>query len=61
MENLDLLIFSAILVVLFILFGIGTLVEFSRMNREKFDADKDKGGVVSLQNFIGKILMGSKK
>jgi hypothetical protein len=61
MENLDLIIFSVILILLFILFAIGTLAEFSRMSKEKFDANKDKGGVVSLQKFIGKILMGSKK
>lgn len=61
MENLDLIIFSAILVVLFILFGIGTIAEFNRMSTEKFDKDKNKGGVMNLKNFIGKILIGSEK
>jgi amino acid transporter len=61
MENLDLIIFSAILILLFILFAIGTLAEFSRMSKEKFDENKDKGGVISLQKFIGKILMGPQK
>jgi hypothetical protein len=58
MENLDLIIFTIILVVLFIIFGIATLAEFSRMSNDKFDKDKDKGGVMNLKNFIGKILMG---
>jgi hypothetical protein len=61
MENLDLVIFSAILVVLFILFGIGTLAEFSKMNNEPFDKEKHKGGVMDLKNFIGKILIKSDK
>jgi hypothetical protein len=61
MENLDLIIFSIILVVLFILFGIGTIAEFNRMSNEPFDAEKDKGGIVSLKNFTGKILVGSNK
>jgi hypothetical protein len=56
MENLDLIIFSVILVILFILFIIGTLIEFNRMGNEPYDAKKDKGGVVSLKNFIGKFL-----
>ncbi len=61
MENLDLIIFSAILVVLFILFGIGTIAQFNRMSKEEFDEDKNKGGVVTLKNFIGKIFIGSEK
>jgi hypothetical protein len=56
MENLDLIIFSGILVLLFILFGIGTLAEFSRMSNETFDAEKNKGGVETLKKFIGKFL-----
>ncbi len=61
MENLDLIIFSAILVVLFILFGIGTIAQFSRMSKEEFDKDKNKGGVMTLKNFIGKIFVGPDK
>lgn len=61
MENLDLIIFSIILVVLFIIFGIGTLAEFSRMSNEPFEKDRNKGGVMNLKNFIGKILVGSEK
>lgn len=61
MENLDLIIFSIILVVLFILFGIGTIAQFSRMSNEEFDKDKNKGGVVNLKNFIGKIFIGKEK
>ena len=59
MENLDIIIFSVILVVLFIIFGIGTIAEFGRMSNEPYDAAKDKGGVETLKNFIGKILLGS--
>ena len=61
MENLDLIIFTVILVVLFILFAIGTVSEFSRMANEPYDKEKDKGGIMTLKNFIGKILIGSEK
>jgi hypothetical protein len=54
-ENLDFIIFSGILVVLFILFGISTVAEFNRMSTENFDSKKNKGGVESLKNFVGKI------
>jgi hypothetical protein len=61
MENLDLIIFSIVLVVLFVLLGIGTIAEFSRMGREPYDENKDKGGIMTLKNFIGKILIGTDK
>jgi hypothetical protein len=61
MENLDLIICTIILVVLFVIFGIATLSEFGRMSNEPYDKDKDKGGVVTLKNFIGKIFIGSEK
>lgn len=56
MENLDLIIFSVILVVLFIIFLIGTVAQFNRMSNESFDAAKNKGGVETLKNFLGKFL-----
>lgn len=56
MENLDLIIFSVILVLLFILFAIGTIAEFSRMSNEPFDPKKNEGGVMTLKKFIGKFL-----
>ena len=56
MEKLDLIIFSVVLVVLFILLAIGTLVEFGRMGNEPYDAEKDKGGILSLKKFFGKLL-----
>ncbi len=56
MENLDLIIFSVVLVVLFILLAIGTLAEFGRMGNEPYDAEKDKGGILSLKKFFGKFL-----
>jgi hypothetical protein len=61
MQNLDLIIFTTILIILFIIFVIATLAEFSRMNSGKHDEENDKGGVIRLQNFLGKILMGNKK
>jgi hypothetical protein len=61
MENLDLIIFTIVLVLLFILFAIGTIAEFGRMAGEPYDKDKDKGGVMKLKNFIGKILVGEDK
>lgn len=64
MENLDFVIFTAILIVLFVAFAIGaigTLSEFDRMGKETYDPKDDKGGIVALKNFIGKILLGSSK
>jgi hypothetical protein len=61
MENLDLIIFTIVLVVLFVLVGIGTIAEFNRMGKEPYDENKDKGGIMTLKNFIGKILIGSDK
>jgi hypothetical protein len=54
-ENLDFIIFTGVLVVLFIIFGISTIAEFNRMDTETFDSQKNKGGVENLKNFIGKI------
>lgn len=56
MENLDLIIFSVILIVLFILLAIGTLAVFNRMSNEPYDSKKNQGGVMSLKKFIGKFL-----
>ncbi len=57
MENLDLIIFSIILVILFILFAIGTLAEFSKMSSTKFKPDEKKGGAAWLAKVLGEFLM----
>jgi hypothetical protein len=61
MENLDLIIFTIVLILLFSAVAIGTIAEFNRMGKELYDEKKDQGGIVSLKNFIGRIMMGSKK
>lgn len=56
MENIGIIIMSGILVILFVLFGIGTIAEFSRMSDEPYDSTENKGGVLALKKFFDKIL-----
>lgn len=55
MENLDLIIFTAVLVVLFILFGIATYQQFVRMEKQAFNSTSEKGGAESFLNFFSKM------
>ena len=54
METFDLLLLTIPLVILFILFGISTIKEFSNMSDTKYTGDKELGGAASLLNFLGK-------
>lgn len=56
MENFDMIIFSVILVLLFVVFLIGTIAQFSRMSNENFNAETEKGGVETLKNFFGRFM-----
>jgi hypothetical protein len=55
MEDLDIIIFTSILIVLFILFAIGTYIQFVRMENSRFDSNKEKGGVDTFIRFLSKI------
>lgn len=55
MGNVTIIILTVVLVVLFLFFLIGSAAEFKRMGNEKYDPN-DKGGVVSLKEFLGKFL-----
>ena len=55
MENLDLLIFTSVLVVLFILFGIATYRQFVRMDKQEFNSVSEKGGAENFLKFISKM------
>ena len=55
MENLDLIIFTSVLVVLFILFGIATYQQFTRMEKGKFDSKTEQGGAENFLKFITKM------
>jgi hypothetical protein len=55
MENLDIIIFTVILVILFTFFIILTLKEFNKMVNDPTDA-KEIGAVLSLKRFFDKIL-----
>jgi preprotein translocase subunit SecY len=62
MKNLDLIIFTIVLVILFGFFFVATIAEFNKMANESYDKSKDNvGGVKALKNFIGGILIGSEK
>lgn len=54
METFDLLLLTVPLVILFILFGISTIKEFSNMSDNEYTGDKKLGGAASLLNFLGK-------
>ena len=54
-ENVDIIIFTSILLLLFLLFGIGTYREFVRMEKDKFDSNTEKGGAENFLKFITKI------
>ncbi len=55
MENLDLLIFTSVLVVLFILFGIATYRQFVRMEKQEFNSVSEKGGAENFLKFFSKL------
>ena len=55
MENLDLLIFTSILIILFILFGIATYRQFTRMEKESFNSESEKGGAENFLKFLSKL------
>lgn len=55
MENLDLLIFTSVLVILFILFGIATYRQFTRMENEEFNSVTEQGGAESFLKFLSKL------
>lgn len=55
MENLDLIIFTSVLVLLFILFGVATYKQFTRMENQSFNSTSEKGGAENFLKFITKM------
>jgi hypothetical protein len=55
MENLDIIIFTLIIIVLFTIFGIGTFLEFKKMSNENTPEGGKRGGAASFLDFLGKI------
>lgn len=55
MEDLDIIIFTSVLIVLFIFFAIGTYMQFVRMEKSTFDSKTEKGGIDSFIRFLSKI------
>lgn len=55
MENIDLIIFTSVLVVLFILFGIATYMQFVRMEKQEFNSSTEKGGAENFLKFLSKL------
>lgn len=56
MEDLDIIIFTSVLIVLFILFAIGTYIQFVRMENDRFDSKTEKGGIDMFIKFLSRIL-----
>lgn len=55
MENLDLLIFTSVLVILFILFGVATYRQFTRMGNQEFNSATEQGGAENFLKFLSKL------
>jgi len=60
MENLDIIILTIIVSVLFLVFIIGTLREFSKSSSVPFQEGKEGGPRVMLLEFVGKLFSGDK-
>lgn len=55
MENLDIVILTSIVSILFIVFIIATYREFSSMNKNEFKGGKESGPRANLMFFIGRL------
>ncbi len=55
MQNIDLIFYTVVLTVLFILFGIGTYHEFKTMNKEGFDENGEVGGAQTFLQTVSSI------
>lgn len=55
MENLDLILLTFLLVVLFIAFLISSYREFTGMSKNEFKSDEKRGGAAVFVNFFSKI------
>jgi hypothetical protein len=58
MENLDIIIFTVILVISFLILVIGTFVEFDKMNNTKYNPNEKSGGAKRFMSFIARIFTG---
>jgi hypothetical protein len=58
MENLDIIIFTVILIVSFFILVIGTFMEFQKMNTTTYNPNEKSGGAKSFMNFIARIFTG---
>ena len=55
MENVDLIVLTAIISVLFLVFIIATFREFSESNKTPFQGGKEKGIRADMIQFVGRI------
>ena len=55
MENLDIIIFTLIIIVLFAIFGSGTFLEFKKMSEENTQKGEKRGGAAIFLDFLGQI------
>lgn len=58
MENLDLLIFTVVLVLSFVAFGIATFREFNKMGSQTYNEKQPDGGAKSFLSYLGKVFTG---
>jgi hypothetical protein len=58
MENLDIIIFTVILVISFLILVIGTFVEFDKMNNTVYNPNEKSGGAKRFMGFIARIFTG---
>ena len=60
MENIDLIVLTAIISVLFLVFIIATFREFSESNKTPFKGGKEKGIRADMIQFVGRIFTDEK-
>jgi hypothetical protein len=60
MENLDLIILTTIVVILFMVFILATLKEFSEDAKKPFEGGKERGPRADMMEFVGKIFADKK-
>ena len=61
MENIQLIIFTSLLIILFTAFLIGTLLEFNNMGKTKYTTDQKRGIADKFLSLLASIFSGESK
>ena len=55
MADLDVLLYTSVVVVLFVLFGVSTFNEFRRMNGHEYTGQERSDDTLLFKRFLGKV------